>query len=103
MWDFEYGLQDDELTITLTLDDDSEVECSVVAIIPVWNQDYIVLLPLDCDTDEVYIYRFKSRGDDIVLEDIVDDEEFEQVSDAYDALYETEPDDFFDDFNFDLD
>ena len=47
MWDFEYGLQEDkDLTITLTLDDDSELECAVVAIFPVCDQDYIAVLPL---------------------------------------------------------
>ena len=85
---FEYGLQDDaELTVTLTLDDDSELECAVVAIFPVQNKDYIALLPLNEEIDEVYLYRFKHNGDeDLELENIEDDAEFETVADAYDAL-----------------
>ena len=89
---FEYGLQDEEeMTVTLTLDDDSELECAVVAIFPVQNKDYIALLPLNEEIDEVYLYRFKHNGDrnlegDLELENIEDDEEFEVVADAYDAL-----------------
>ena len=85
---FEYGLQDDaELTVTLTLDDDSELECAVVAIFPVQDKDYIALLPLGVEDAQVYLYRFKHNGDeDLELENIEDDAEFETVADAYDAL-----------------
>ena len=85
---FEYGLQDDaELTVTLTLDDDSELECAVVAIFPVQDKDYIALLPLGVEDAEVYLYHFKHNDDeDLELENIEDDEEFEAVADEYDAL-----------------
>lgn len=85
---FEYGLQDEEeMTVTLTLDDDSELECAVVAIFPVQDKDYIALLPLNEEIDEVYLYRFKHNGDeDLELENIEEDEEFELVADAYDTL-----------------
>ena len=57
--DFEYGLQNiNEMTITLTLEDDAELLCGV-AIFPVEYKDYTVLLPLKEETDEVFIYRFK--------------------------------------------
>ena len=87
---FEYGLRDDaDMSVTLTLDDDSELECAVVAIFPVQNKDYIALLPLNEEIDEVYLYRFKHNGDeDLELENIEDDAEFETVADAYDALVE---------------
>ena len=32
-------------TITLTLDDDTEVECAILTIFPVDAQEYIALLP----------------------------------------------------------
>ena len=45
---FEYGLQDmNEMTVTLTLEDDSELLCGVVAIFPVEDKDYIALDPLE--------------------------------------------------------
>lgn len=49
-------------TITLTLDDDTEVECAILTIFPVDAQEYIALLPLDENgqnqNGEVYLYRF---------------------------------------------
>ena len=89
---FEYGLQDDaDLTITLTLDDDSELECAVVAIFPVQDKDYIALLPLGVEDAQVYLYRFKHNADeDLELENIEDDTEFEAVANAYDALVDEE-------------
>ena len=89
---FEYGLQEeDEMTVTLTLDDDTELECAVVAIFPVQDKDYIALLPLNEESEEVFLYRFKHNSeDDLELENIEDDEEFEIVADAYDALVDDE-------------
>ena len=85
---FEYGLQDDvDLTVTLTLEDDSELECAVVAVFPVQGKDYIALLPFGAeDVEEVFLYRFKHGSEDWQLENIEDDAEFETVADAYDAL-----------------
>ena len=34
-------------TITLTLDDDTEIECAILTVFPVDAQEYIALLPLD--------------------------------------------------------
>ena len=53
-------------TITLTMDDDTEVECAILTIFPVENKEYIALLPLDengqNETGEVYLYSFSRRG-----------------------------------------
>ena len=67
--DFENLNSEEEMDlgiITLTLDDDSEVDCAILAIFPVNGKDYIALLPLDEeeDDDEVLIYRFIDNGDD---------------------------------------
>ena len=84
--EFEYGLQEEnEMTVTLTLDDDSELECAVIAIFLVQGKDYIALRPLEMGTDGEWIYRLISF-DDLELENIEDDEEFELVADAYDEL-----------------
>ena len=49
-------------TISLTLDDDTEVECAVLTIFPVDSTEYIALLPLDENGQnqdgEVYLYTF---------------------------------------------
>ena len=85
---FEYGMQAwENMTVTLTMEDDSELECAVVAVFPVQDRDYIALIPIGVEDAEVYLYRFKHNKDaDFELENIEDDAEFEAVADAYDAL-----------------
>ncbi len=81
--------------ITLTLDDDSELLCDVIATFPAkvngTEQMYIALLPTDATPEsEIYLYRFTENGEDIDLQNIEDDEEFEIVSDAFDELLDEE-------------
>ena len=87
---FEYSFQDtNEMTITLTLEDNIEFLCGVVAIFPAEDKDYIALTPLKEETDEVFIYRFKLMDVDEpipILEDIEDDDEFELAANAFDEL-----------------
>ncbi|MBO5199212.1 MAG: DUF1292 domain-containing protein [Lachnospiraceae bacterium] len=84
--------EDDNDVITLTLEDGSEIDCDVLAVFPVGDNDYIALLPQNDESDgEVYLYRFVQNGDeDIELINIEDDEEFEAVSDAFDELLDDE-------------
>ena len=91
---------DEEATVTLTLDDGSELECAVLSIFPAGENQYIALIPLDqedSDEGEVYLYRFQENGE-IQLDNIIDDEEYELVSDAFDELLDSEEfDEMFDD------
>ena len=95
MADFENLNSEEEMDlgiITLTLDDNTEVDCAILAIFPVDGKDYITLLPLgeeeDDDDDEVLIYRFIDKGDDVdpEIENIEDDDEYDAVADAFDEL-----------------
>ena len=81
-------------TITLTLDDDTEVECAILTIFPVDAQEYIALLPLDengqNEDGEVYLYRYsKDAAGQPKLENIESDEEYEIASDAFDELLDS--------------
>lgn len=75
-------------TMFLTLEDDTEVECGVLGVFEVEGNEYIALLPLEDET--VLIYKYKECGEDIELDIIEDDEEFEKVSNAFYDLYEEE-------------
>lgn len=82
-------------TITLTLDNDLEVECAVIAIFPVDEQQYMALLPLeaveDITTDEVFIYKYipsDDESEEVNLQTIDDDAEYDKVADAFDTLME---------------
>ena len=49
----------EDLTVTLTLDDDTELECAVITIFEADGHDYIALLPLegeDFEDGSVYCY-----------------------------------------------
>ena len=88
--------------ITLTLDDDIELLCNVLATFPATvngkEQMYIALLSTYATPEsEIYLYRFIENGDDIDLQNIEDDKEFYIVSDAFDELLDEEEfDELFD-------
>lgn len=81
---------DFDTTVTLTLDNDEELECAVISIFEADNKRYIALLPLegeDAENGEVYLYRYNETADGQPdLKNIESDEEFEIVSDAFDEL-----------------
>ena len=82
--------EEEEMTVTLTLDDDTEVECVVLTIFTVGERDYIALLPMegeDSEEGEVYLYRYSETEDGTpVLDNIEDDDEYEIVADAFDEM-----------------
>ena len=84
-----------DMTVTLCLDDGSEVECEVLAIFPASNkQMYVALLPVEQeseDEDDIYLYRYSEDADgNPVLDNIEDDEEYDIVADAFDELMDSE-------------
>lgn len=81
---------DGQMTVTLTLDDDSTLECVVLTTFDVADKPYIALLPTnppEGEEGEVYIYRFLTNPDGSPdLGNIESDEEYEMVSDAFDEI-----------------
>ena len=81
--------ENESLTVTLTLENDEELECAVLTIFETDGREYIALLPLDENGDnddgQVYLYRFIDNGEDEEpgLENIIEDKEFEHVSEAF--------------------
>ena len=81
--------ENESLTVTLTLENDEELECAVLTIFESDGREYIALLPLDengdSDDGQVYLYRFIDNVEDEEpgLENILEDEEFERVSEAF--------------------
>ena len=82
--------EEEEMTVTLTLDDDTGVECVVLTIFTAGDRDYIALLPMegeDSEEGEVYLYRYSETEDGTpVLDNIEDDDEYEIVADAFDEM-----------------
>ena len=82
----------DDFRVTLDLDDGTTVECAILTILEVDEQDYIVLVPLDendepIEEGEVYIYRyFEDEEGNASLDNIDNDDEFERVSECFDEF-----------------
>jgi len=75
-------------TVTLTLEDDSEMECAVLTTFEADGKNYIALLPIEgieAEEGEVFLYRFVENADgDPELENIESDEEYEAAAEAFD-------------------
>ena len=86
--------ENETLTVTLTLDNDEELECAVLTIFETEGREYIALLPLNedgnSDVGQVYLYRFINNGEDAEpdLENIEDDAEFDRVSETFNEWME---------------
>ena len=90
-------VDDQHRTITLTMEDDTEVECAILTIFPVGIKEYIALLPLDENgqnqNGEVYLYTFeRTESGDPVLANIESDEEYNQAAIAFDTVLQNAKD-----------
>lgn len=84
----------DGVTVTLTLDDDSTLECAIVGIFDAGDKEYIALLPLDENGEnsdgEVFLYRYAVRKDGTPdLANIESDEEYELAAEAFDEMLDS--------------
>ena len=84
-------------TITLTMEDDTEVECAVLTIFPVDAKEYIALLPLDEEGQnhdgEVYLYSFTRTAEGApMLSNIESDEEYNKAAIAFDTVLQNAKD-----------
>lgn len=83
---------DEELTITLSLED-GDIECEVITTLEAGGNSYIVVTPVDgmYQGEEVdyWIYRYHVEDDEPVLECIESDQEYEDVMDAYEEFLDT--------------
>ena len=80
---------EENLTVTLTLDNDEVLESAVLTIFSAGDRQYIALLPLedaeDTEEGDVFIYRFEEdENGEPTLDNIEDDDEYELAADAFD-------------------
>lgn len=89
--------EDEEMTVELELENGEKVNCAIITILEVEGKDYIALLPLnengENEDGEVWFYGYSENPDDPneepVLEYIADDEEYENVADAFDEYLDS--------------
>ena len=86
--DYEEGYQ----TLTLTLEDDSEMVCIVLGIFECEGNEYIALLPEnEEDGEDVFIYKYKEiNEEEVELDTIESEEEFEKVSKTFEEIFDDE-------------
>ena len=88
--------ENESLTVTLTLENNEELECAVLNIFEADEKEYIALLPLDENGDntdgQIYLYRFIDNGEEVEpgLENIEEDEEFDRVSAVFNEWLDTQ-------------
>lgn len=87
--------ENEALTVTLTLDNDEELECAVLTIFETEGQEYIALLPLDEEGNnedgQVFLYRYsETEAEEPQLENIEDDDEYERVADKFDEWLDSQ-------------
>ena len=88
--------ENESLTVTLTLENNEELECAVLNIFEADEKEYIALLPLDENGDntdgQIYLYRFIDNGEEEEpgLENIEEDEEFNRVSAVFNEWLDTQ-------------
>ena len=77
--------ENESLTVTLTLENNEELECAVLNIFEADEKEYIALLPLDENGDntdgQIYLYRFIDNGEE---------EEFDRVSAIFNEWLDTQ-------------
>lgn len=88
--------ENESLTVTLTLENNEELECAVLNVFEADEKEYIALLPLDENGDntdgQIYLYRFIDNGEEEEpgLENIEEDEEFDRVSAIFNEWLDTQ-------------
>lgn len=82
------NLEEEVVTVTLTLDNDEVVECAVLTVYTANDKEYIALLPLneegESEDGDVYLYRYEEVDGEPTLSNIEDDDEYEVAADAFD-------------------
>ena len=92
----------EEITVTLTLDNDETLDCLVLTIFNVGEKQSIALLPLgevgESENGDVFLYRYYDSEDgEPELDNIEDDEEYEMAADKFDEWMDTQEFEFLDD------
>ena len=90
--DCKCGCQDnkeEDMSITLEFDDGESVVVEPLGIFDVDDKEYIALVPIDEESEDVYLYIYHDLGDDeFEFLDIEDDDEFDKVAAEFDRIME---------------
>lgn len=81
--------KDENITITLEFDNDETVEAEPLFIFDVNGKDYIALIPVNEDDDDVFLFVYNElENDEFEFLDIESDEEFDLVAKEFERIIE---------------
>lgn len=79
---------EEQITVTLTMEDDEEIDCAVLTTYSANGREYIALLPLneegESEDGDVYLYRYEEVDGEPTLGNIEADDEYDIAADAFD-------------------
>ena len=89
---FENGIvEEGNVSVSITLEDDTVLECVVLNIFSAGDREYIAVMPEDEDAEEVYLYRYSEDEEgQPELSNIETDEEYELAAEAFDEWLDEE-------------
>ena len=75
-------------TIVIPMEDGKDEECAILATFMVDDKEYIVVSPIVDDelSDDAYMFALTREGDDMIIDNIEDDDEYEKAAKAYEEL-----------------
>ncbi|AOT72860.1 DUF1292 domain-containing protein [Geosporobacter ferrireducens] len=76
--------------VTLLDEEGKETDFEVIATLEVNENEYAILLPLDGDSEEAFIFKMIEENGGYSLECVESDEEFNAVAAAYEDLLQEE-------------
>jgi len=86
----EVSILNNDQIITLLDENGQETDFEVIATLEVNESEYAILMPLDSEREEAFIFKMVQEEGEYVLECVEDDEEFDAVSAAYEELMDGE-------------
>lgn len=85
------GHDEEETLIYVTFEDENEeVPCAVLDIFECEGREYIAIVPADqveSEEAEVLFYRYSEDGEEVKLDDIETDEEWDAVASLFDSNF----------------
>jgi uncharacterized protein YrzB (UPF0473 family) len=85
-------------TITITYDDGTDVECAIVGTFDFEGKEYIALSQLT--DEEILLFRCEEDGDELVINSIDDDGEYDRVANEFFENFEEDDEEGdFEDFD----
>lgn len=80
-----------DMSVTLDLEDNTQLECKVVLVFRENNRNYIALMPerqkKDAKETELYFYRLTGASfDELGIDNIEDDEEYQDVAERFEEI-----------------